>query len=365
MIRVLFDHQIFSLQKYGGISRYFVELYKQFKSMSSSIEVVIPILVSDNEYFNKAKERKPSMIENCEYKGKRPLFYFLNRIFQKFLFSSSKFDIIHSTYFDPEFLNKSKCKKVVTVYDMIHEVFPFYFRNNDRTSEMKRKSVALADRVICISENTKKDLCRYFPIDEKKVDVVYLGSNMKRTETQKLCLPPRYLLFVGKRGQYKNFDNFIKAFSTLSELHSDLSVVACGGGTFSDEEILMLKGLKVQDKVFQRDFSDLDISEVYSRAFCFVFPSLYEGFGIPVLESFLTGCPALLSNRSSLPEIGGDAALYFNPDSVNSIRGQLEQVISNRELRKKMIRSGFEQAKKFPVSKVANDTIEVYKRVLK
>jgi glycosyltransferase involved in cell wall biosynthesis len=239
---------------------------------------------------------------------------------------------------------------------MIHELFPEYFPFDKKTAYNKKTMLSRADRIIAISENTKKDILKYYPeIDEDKIDIIYLGTSYKTLNDQK---KENYILFTGQRFGYKNFKCFLNASAPLL-LKYDITLV-CTGKCFDDNERKVIKDLHITEKVICKFVSDEELISLYSKAAAFVFPSLYEGFGIPVLEAFAAGCPAILANTSSLPEIGGNAALYFDPYSIEDMRSAIEKVIISPTLQSDLINKGKEQVKKYSWEDCAKKTAKVY-----
>jgi glycosyltransferase involved in cell wall biosynthesis len=150
----------------------------------------------------------------------------------------------------------------------------------------------------------------------------------------------------------------------LSQMNITRSLICAGGGKFSTQERKEIHRLQLSDKIIQMDIHDNLLAYLYSQAQVFVFPSLYEGFGIPILEAFACGCPVLLSNRSSLPEVGGDAARYFDPESIPSLVEKLAEVMKNKALAEEMRTKGLDRSKLFSWENTALKTIETYKKVL-
>jgi glycosyltransferase involved in cell wall biosynthesis len=186
--------------------------------------------------------------------------------------------------------------------------------------------------------------------------VIYLGFSDKIVTEHKA--KEKYLLFTGNRGGYKNFDLFIKAVAPLLKKY-DLRLI-CTARPFDKKETDLIEYLDIGNSVICRLVSEEELIALYARATAFVFPSLYEGFGIPVLEAFAAGCPAILSNTSSLPEVGGNGAVYFDPYSIDDIRTAIERVITSETLQKELIEKGKEQVKNFSWEKCARETMNVY-----
>ena len=354
--KVLHDHQIFSTQKFGGISRYFHELTKNKKNST------ISVIYSDNHYFSKPFFKK----FNIKNKYFRYILAKVNKLYSICKIIFSNYDIFHPTYYDPYFLKYLRKPFVITIYDMIHEKFPEYFKDSKRLIENKKKLAFKASRIIAISESTKKDIIEIYGIESGKIDVIYLASSFslsaKKPKIRTLDFP--YILFVGKRGLYKNFKNYIFAFSKVSKVHEDFKTICIGGGNFTDEEIDMFKKLEILDKVTQISASEEELWDYYSNSKMFVFPSEYEGFGLPILEAFSAKTPCLLSNKSSFPEVAKKAALYFDPKNQDEIIKRILQIIESESLKKQLIEKGESRLNFFSWTKTISATENVYKAVL-
>ena len=399
-IRVLYDHQVFSLQSYGGISRYFYELMSCYHN-TNLLDFNLPIKYSNNYYLKNSNFIKNKIIQfdlinksktfenfltGIKFRGKRKLYkilkffgfhkikkdsYYINKnkkISIKLL-QKDKFDVFHPTYYDEYFINHIGDKPfVLTIYDMIHELFADMFPQlRDETTERKKILARKATKIIAISENTKKDIIKLYGIEENKIKVIHLGTSLKYDENKvypKIDIPKKYILFVGERHYYKNFCFFMHSIIPLLKHDKDLYVVCAGGGVFTKEEVYLLRNTYIEDRVIQIFFNDDILTLLYKNALAFVFPSLYEGFGIPVLEAFACKCPLILSNTSCFPEIAGDAAIYFDPANEYSIRDSVTKVIYNEELRNYLIQKGTERLKNFSWEKTARETKKVYESLM-
>jgi len=295
-------------------------------------------------------------------------------IFNNIFLHSKKIDIYHPTYYIKDlnnFKNKHQYASVVlTVHDMIHELYPDHFRDSKSIINAKQLSVNSADSIICVSENTKKDLIRLYDVPDDKITVIYhsnslskFDTNLDRTELERTYSITRpFLLYVGDRKAfYKNFSTLFEAYKTSLSDHFDL--VCFGGGKFHSGESRMIEEIQSPGKVIHLAGSDYLLASLYKNAFCFVYPSLYEGFGIPPLEAMGMGCPVIASNTSSIPEVVGNAALLFDPYSKKSLIDAVE-ALESEELRRKLIISGFEQEKKFSWEKTVVETYKVYNRLV-
>ena len=390
-MKILYDYQIFTKQNYGGVSRYFYELMDNLRA--HKIDIEIPINYSKNIYIKEADFLSKPLKGYTEYKdflfglrpkGKAKIYKLLQKLNfiknaetanQKISIECLKkqnFDIFHPTYYDSYFLKHiGKKPFVLTIYDMIHETYPELFSADNKIARQKKILAQKADKIIAISENTKKDIIKFIGINEDKIQVIHLGSSINRQENNLKIntdllkkLPEKYILFVGNRASYKNFDNFSKALIPLFKINKKLNAVCAGGGEFSDKEINFFKTFNITDKFRQYSVNDSDMTLLYKNALVFVFPSLYEGFGLPILEAFNCGCPVAASNRSSLPEIAGNAAAYFNPEDISSITDAINNIIADDGTKEKMKKNGFEQLKKFSWEKTAEKTLDVYNSIL-
>lgn len=367
-MKILFDHQIFTVQKYGGISRYFYELIKELKNMDN-IQINVSLLISDNYYISdKQTIKHMNFVPSKDFRGKTRLILYSNKINSLYHIKKGNFNIYHPTYYDPYFLKYINDKPfVLTVFDMIHEKFKEMFSQEDKTTENKRLLVEKATKIIAISQSTKNDLIEVFNIEPSKIEVVYLGNSMilNNKSVLDIKIPKKYILFVGSRGGYKNFDRFVRASSILLNENLDLLIVCVGGGKFKAEELSLFNQLNMKDKIFQYNLDDESLAQFYKNATMFIFPSLYEGFGIPILEAFACKCPLVCSNTSSLPEIADNGAEYFDPYNEESIYKAIKNVLDNSEYRKQLINNGIERLKHFSWEKTALQTKRVYEDILK
>jgi glycosyltransferase involved in cell wall biosynthesis len=356
-MKILYDYQIFSLQKFGGASRYFYELMNHSQNL---FDYEVTGLFSENIYSKALKVHKDFPLK-FSFRGKSRMIDILNKLDSINRIKKECYDVIHSTLYEPYILQFRTKPLVVTVHDMIHELFPVYFPSDNIYSKNKKVMIQNADRINVNSETTKKDLLKFYPEVEEKITVIYHACSMNIQDGDKQ--KENYILFTGQRGGYKNFDNFIRAIAPLLVKYN-LRLI-CTGHPFDKNETILLENLNIDDRTTCTFVSEKNIADLYAKAIAFVFPSLYEGFGIPVLEAFSVGCPAILSNTSSLPEIGGDAAIYFDPYSIEDIHSAIEKVILSHGLQKELCDKGKEQAKKFSWEKCTKETMQVYQHLQK
>jgi len=365
-LKILYDYQIFTEQKYGGISRYFTEIISRI-GVEDENTYEISLLFSNNYYLKNKKLNKKEFLHKIEFKGKRRLMQLINQYYSKKLLKKNDFDIFHPTYFDTYFIDKVKKPYVITVHDLIYYLYP-----NENKHELKIRAniqnvVKKASHVIAISNNTKNDIIKYFNIDEKKISVIYHGCslNMDLLKKHKSKLSINYFLYVGNRKGYKNFANLVLAIAETL-ISKNLFLICAGGVIPSPEESALLEKLKIKEKViFFPHITDDYMAQLYRSALGFIYPSKYEGFGIPILESFACGCPILLSNTSSFPEVAGNAAIYFDPNSIESIRNTIMNYLELSIEEKNAMRSkGFDRLKLFSWDKAYKQIFSVYGKLV-
>lgn len=358
-MKILYDHQMFSLQKYGGITRYFRDL---IFGLPSEYEGELPILFSENHYLSEIENFEIKKLSDVlPFRLKRLYYYHANTSLSNRVIKKNEFDLFHPTYYDPYFLKELNRPFVLTVHDMTHEKYPDLFLAYDRASKNKRLLSKQASHIIAVSQNTKNDLIDLFDIDPNKITVVYHGYEQRFKPTGALF--ENYLLFVGERKGYKNFWNFVEAVIPLLNKYSELKII-CTGNSFSKEESERLRRTKLTGRVIQKSVSDRELASLYKYASAFVYPSIYEGFGIPILEAFQNDCPVCLSMTSCFPEIAKEAAAYFDPTNKESILEAVGNVLENRSFADHLKLAGKVRLKDFSINRMVKKTCEVYNKCL-
>ena len=173
----------------------------------------------------------------------------------------------------------------------------------------------------------------------------------------------KYILFVGNRSNYKNFIFFFESVAQLLKDDDKLHIVCAGGNAFTADEQQLINFHRLSAKVIQSNFKDFELATYYIKAQCFIFPSTYEGFGIPVLEAMSCGCPIILANHSSFPEVAGDAGIYFELENSEDLNEKVNSVLTNSDLRQAYSAKGLAQAEKFSWKKTTDECIEIFKTV--
>ncbi|MDD2995042.1 MAG: glycosyltransferase family 1 protein [Paludibacter sp.] len=361
-MKILYDHQIFTMQNIGGISRYFCEI---IKNLPSEIDWELSGVFSNNLYANNYFRNKYSeFFPNNNFKGKFRIVDAINKLDSYRSICKTDYDVLHPTYYDPYFLKKNIKPFVVTFHDMIHE--KVLDKHGDKIIKYKRELAYRSSHIIAVSEYTKMDILDiYSDIDPNKISVIYHGNSLKKKnecDVQIEYQRKKYILFVGARESYKNFLFLVKSIFNLL-IKYDLELI-CTGKPFNNEELKLFYELKIVSRVFHKYVSDAQMSELYNNALFFVFPSFYEGFGIPILEAFASNCPVVLSDSSCFPEIAGDAAKYFDPTSQDSINNSVEELILNENYRRELILKGNARLCLFNWFDAANKTYSVYQSIV-
>lgn len=383
-MKVLYDLQAFDMQTHGGVSRCFAELYSHRPAF---VDAHISVKETNNVYLQelgfppkgtlyknflcdkdtKLKHFLFKLKYNIQYGkfsrlDKRPL---INLFETESVLKKGDFDIFHPTFFDDYFLPfLGKKPFVITVHDMIPEIFSI----DKHQVEQKLAIIPKATHIVAVSERTKQDLVRIMHVPEGKVSVIYHGSDEEQYMPSTTApIAEEYILFVGTRYEYKNFKAFCKSCVVILKRHPQLKIV-CTGVPFSPEEIQLFESLGIKDRMVHRFVQTRqELLDLYHYAFTFVYPSKYEGFGIPILEAYKADCPVMLNRASCFPEIAGDAAVFFDLNSEKSdFEEQFETLYRlTGDERGELIQRQRERMKLYSWSKSAAQLADVYKDVLK
>lgn len=354
-LRVLYDHQAFEMQRFGGISRYFYEL-----SRTVGADIRLSLLLSNNYSLkNEPFFFLPSLLYKCLKGVIKPM----NEQYSRHIIRAGGYDVFHPTYYNPYFFPElGKKPYVLTVHDMNHELFPHLFPNADKMIAWKKETIEKASHIIAISENTRRDLVRFYRIAPERITVIYHGVGEFCPEAGKLVLPERYLLYVGARDGYKNFDRLLQAYRSLAK-KDDFLYLVCVGKPFKKREWERCRELKLPDRIRVMQVGMNELGQLYRQALLFVYPSLYEGFGIPILEAYANSCPVALSHASCFPEIAGEAGAYFEPASVESICQTIGDLLDAEDVRARLVQAGKERLQRYSWQKTAQQTEGVYRHV--
>lgn len=371
-LRVMFDPQIFCHQRFGGISRYICNMALEMQRMAE----VTPLIVAPFHFNENLDQLPKSLVRGRRVRwleGLTALAYGASVLPGKIAARRFKPDILHNTYYFPV-KPPSGARSILTIHDMIHEKYPRYFAASPFITRIKAASVAAAAHVICVSESTRLDLLATHDIPEERVSVTHLGfgplgslldgESSSAFKVRMLGTDTPYLLYAGSRVGYKNFRGLLDAYADSASLRTNFLLLCFGGGDFTRAERAAIYKAGVEGRIRYLGGSDDVLAACYTHASLFVCPSVYEGFGIPVLEAMSLDCPVACSNSSSLPEVVGDAARLFDPLDRDSIRSALESVLDSPSVATALKERGRIQSRLFSWRSCAENTIRIYRRVL-
>lgn len=362
-MRVAFGRAAFALQRRGGLTRYFCRLAAGLRELPG-VEARVFAPLHDNDHLGEMARGAVSGFRLRPPPGTRRAALALARRLEARAMTRFRPDLVHETYYDPGAFAPPGARRVVTVLDMIHERFPASFPEDDPIARWKREVVGRADRVICISESTRRDLLEFLPAAAGKSSVVRLGFDPPAPDEPAAPADGRpFLLFVGQRGGYKNFAGLLRAWAGSFRLRKEFDLVCFGGGPFSPVEFGLIEAACGADsgRVVRVDGGDFALGARYRGAAALVYPSLYEGFGLPPLEAMARDCPVVCADASSLPEVAGDAAEYFDPAAPESLAAAIERVVFDGDRRAELIRRGRARLAEFSWARCAEATFAVYR----
>ncbi len=364
-MKIAYDHQVFSRQRHGGISRYIAELVQNLLRRNG-VEPTVIAPVHINEYLRhpQIRERVRGAYLPLVFRGGAKVALALNSALAPLFWKAREFDIVHETYYSKAVCGRGRVR-LLTIHDLIHEQFPQDFPDTARVIAAKRAAVERADHVICVSENTRRDAIRLLGVDHERTSVIHLGYSLgfQNAGSAGAHLAP-CVLYVGERRGYKNFAVLLEAFASSPKLQRAFHLVAFGGGTFSSTERRRIQELGLAGRVRRAGGSDALLNAYYRAAVAFVYPSRYEGFGIPPLEAMAVGCPVACSNAGSICEVVGDAGAYFSPDDAAGLRGILERLSEDSVYAAELRAKGFAQIGKYSWESCAEKTLQTYARLL-
>ena len=366
-MHVAFDPQTFSMQAYGGISRYFYETAARLAGMPDT-EVSLLAFLHVNAYLPGAPR---GLVLGRRLRGLpqwtgRALVA-ANRALARGWLARHDVDLLHETYYSERRIARAGVPTVVTVFDMIHEKFPHYAPRTERIARLKRAAIQRADHLICISEHTRRDLVDVHGIEPARTSVVTLGFSLQldREADARRPVAEPYLLFVGQRGGYKAFDTLLRAYAAAPALQREFLLVCFGEVPLSARELALMSELGIaRERVQHATGDDNRLAAHYRHAALFVYPSRYEGFGIPPLEAMSFDCPVVCSNAASLPEVVGDAALMFEAGNPEALRAAMASVLDSDERAAELRRKGRARITRFSWDACAQQTRAIYASVL-
>lgn len=362
-LRVQFDGQIFFRQSVGGVSRYFVCLARELRCLGQ-IDATIDAPVHVNLYLRD----EPALQMSGKYVNKLPrsarLLTIANVVWLSVRKRRESPDLVHQTYYNKNGIFFPRCPIVTTVHDLIHERSPREFSWADNVLEHKRYAISRADHIICVSRFTKDQLVEVYGVKDAAVSVIYLassvGENSPVSAENPIGCP--YLLYVGRRQGYKNWGSVLAALGTEGGVWKDFKLVCFGGGPPTRAELREAADLKVpRNGLVFTSGSDAFLADLYRFATALIFPSRYEGFGLPVLEAMSLGCPVICSNATSIPEVGGRAAAYFDPNDLENMRHVILKTLYSSTVLETLRGDGLVRAQRFSWRECALQTATVYR----
>ena len=344
-MKILFDHQIFSSQVFGGISRYHIQLIKYLQ-----LEWDLPLFCSNNFYLKELMHR-PGFFSSTHFRGKNRILERLNRLKSIAAIKRGKFDIFHPTFYESYALPYLKKQPMVlTLHDMTHDRFP----ELPAARWEKREKYAMAQRadaIIVPSQFTADELMELYNIPVSKIHVIWHGG--PEWEMPPMPVEENRFLFVGSRAYYKNFAVVLEALKMVPE-----STLLIAGAPLNTAETTLVNDLGIGKQIQVIKASDEELKKLYASSSALIFPSLMEGFGLPVLEAFAANCPVICSDIPVFHEVGGDAAQYFPPDSPAALARAMQENMKHR-----FTGNIAKQRAKFSWQKCAAETRSVYQKL--
>ncbi len=358
---VRFTGNVFSNQRFGGVSRYVVELASNLERVSDwSASISAPLHI--NEYL---RERGRLGRHRGIYLAHRPpALAAINRFIEGWirLRGSEGATVTHEILYGFQNLKSFKGLKIATFYDMIHE----RFMPNEFVHRKKRMTIDASDHLVAISEATKCDMVHFLDVDPDRIDVIYLASSMQPNGAPVEGIPAgNYLLWVGSRRGYKNFECFSKALANSRLWKGGFRLVCAGGPPPTPEERAAWERIGLAAaRVTHLQPNEQQLASLYSHAALLVYASKFEGFGIPPLEAMNCGCPVAASSAGSIPEVVGDAACLFDPDDPNEMTHVMDKICESPSYRSELVTRGQLRASRFSWARCASETLSMYRRLI-
>ena len=363
---VIIDGYIFHAQKVGGISRIFNEVLPILHSLDPSLSIKILMQSWKPDVHGQIDQ---IIVPNLEkyfrpwtlWREFHPL---LNGLLINQKTKQTKNKIFHSSYYRS--LKGWQGKQVLSVYDLIHEKYPELFIDARKVLYLKSQAFKRADHIICISETTKEDLIQSYHIPKEKISVCRLAYNEQFRIVESIQINFRvdtpFILYMGGRSPYKGFSDLAKAYSQW-KFRDDVRFVVVGEAWTKQEQELLSR-LGIEDCVLLFNYvSDQQLCDLYNQARAFVYPSHYEGFGIPLLEAMVCGCPLIASDIPSTREVAGTVPFYFEVGNLENLVEVLNRCIETELRSSKQVKAGLDWARQYSWQKTAQAFLEVYRNL--
>lgn len=362
-MKILYDHLGF-MERAGGVSRYYS---KMIPNLDKDINYEVVVQFSSNYYLSELLDRKAIPFIRWNFPHKDRLYSELNKPHSINRIKKGDYDVYHMTHCDPygfKYVPAGK-KKVMTIHDLNLVMLPGIVRDDFSLKVWQKQSAQLVDAIVTVSENTKKDIIEQWNISPEKVHVIYHGVpyiNYDVLKASQNLVDFPYVLYVGSRANFKNFEKLVNVFSRLKN-HCDNLHLVCTGSPFSKKELDYFNALDVSEFVQCISVTDQQLYLLYYYALCYVYPSLYEGFGLPLLEAMACMCPVVCSNSSCFPEIAGNAAVFFDPNSEDEMFQKIYDLILSPAKQTELRERGFENIKRFSWEKSGSQHSDFYKQL--
>jgi glycosyltransferase involved in cell wall biosynthesis len=367
-LRIAFDEQTFQLQSYGGISRYITRLAEELRAGGDDVRAFAPVHRNRHLFDSRAFSGSGWFVPRFPPKTSRAIAV-VNRTINRWQIPRWRPDIVHETYYARSSLGKIRCPVIVTVHDMIHERFPDLFDDNGAGRRVKQLALRRADHAICVSETTRRDLCQILDFPSERTSVVHHGVDTPHDSPDTSATVQRdgrpFILYVGLRSGYKNFFSLVEAMARSARLRSEFDLVAFGGGAFHAKELAAAAACGFPTHQLRHaGRADATLRALYQTAAAMVYPSLYEGFGMPLLEALANRCPVACGFEGPSREVVGDCAAFFDPRSPEDIASAIERIVFTPSRRDALTLAGYERARCFSWKRCAIETRAVYNRMI-
>jgi glycosyltransferase involved in cell wall biosynthesis len=363
-MKILYDYQAFNHQQVGGVSRYFCEIISRLAG-ADGVDIRLFLGLSINRHLD-AIGTRPGL---CRHGillpagiGESRWLSLANRL--AFNAAAGRFDaeIYHPTYYTL-LARRHPARRVVTVFDMIQELYPEFLLPGDPLPDRKREAVQRADGVICISETTRRDLLQFHDVPESRIRVIPLGVSLNAEPAQDPPYAEPYLLYVGRRGRHKNFSVLLQAYAAAEALRRSALLVCFGGPAPSPAEKRQIAAAGLDSRVLFTGGDDRRLATHYRHAALLVCPSLYEGFGLPPLEAMRYGCAVAAADTPALRETIGDAALFFDPRQSEDLAAKVTELLNSPTRRAALAEAGRSRQALFDWDTCARSTLEFYREL--